>query len=79
MQEKQIVENFILVIQRYFQYWFFRKESGKFLHHILCIISQQKCSSYILLIDQISLTDCLLETLGNVCVLQMSLSQVLTS
>ena len=39
---------------------FLKKVLEYFLHHILCMIFQEKCfSSYMLLADQISLPDCL--------------------
>ena len=39
---------------------FQRKVQKQFLHHILCMIFQDKCSScYIILTDQISLFDCI--------------------
>ena len=60
----------------------FQKRLWKyFLHHILCLIFQEKCfSCYILFTDQISLSDCLyfLEYWA-ICVLQLFVSQAVTS
>ena len=54
---------------------------GIFLQHILCIIFQQKCSSwYIVLTDQISLSGCLyFLRYWAICVLQLFVNQVVTS
>ena len=52
-----------------------------FLHQILCMISQEKCfSCYILLTDQILLSDCLyVLRYWAVCVFQLSVNQAVTS
>ena len=51
----------IWLIQRYAQFWFFRKESGtRFPTAFYVWLFNKKCfSSYILLTDQISLSDCI--------------------
>ena len=53
----------------------------QFFRHILCMIFQQKCfSCYILLTDQISLSDCLQFLRYQViCVLQLIVNQFVTS
>ena len=53
----------------------------QFLHHILCMIFQEKCfSCYILLTDQISLSDCLyFLRYWALCVLQFFVNQVVAS
>ena len=53
----------------------------QFLHHILCMIFQEKCfSCYILLTDQISLPDCLyFSRYWVICGLQLFVNQVVTS
>ena len=52
----------------------------QFLQHILCMIFQQKCfSCYILLTDQISLSDCLyFLRYWTICLLQLFVNQVVT-
>ena len=51
------------------------------LHHILCMIFQEKCfSCCIVLTDQISLSDCLyLLRYWSVCVLKLFVNQAVTS
>ena len=54
----------------------------QFLQYILCMIFQQKCSSsYILLTDQISLSDCHFYFLRcwSICALQLFVTQVVIS
>ena len=67
-----------LLMQRYTEFWFLGKV---FLHYILCIIFQQKrFSCYILLTDQISLSDCLyFLRYWVICVLQLFVNQTVTS
>ena len=55
IQQKQ---NSRLLIQRYDQFWFFRKRSGNSFHYILFMIFQKNVS-YVILTDQIPLPDCL--------------------
>ena len=58
-----------------------KKGLEMFLHHVLCMIFQEKCfSCYILLSDQISLSDCLyfLRYLA-IYVLELFVSQVVRS
>ena len=52
----------------------------EFLHHILCMIFQEKClSCYILLTDQILLFDCVyFLRYWSICVLQLFVYQVVT-
>ena len=54
---------------------------GKGLDHILSMIFQEKClACYILLTDQISLSDChYFLRYWAICVLQLTASQVVTS
>ena len=56
IQQKQTVEVFRLLIQRYFQFWFFlKKDLGIVSPQHLCIIFQEKCYlCYILLTEQLS-------------------------
>ena len=53
----------------------------QFLHHILCMIFQEKCFlCYILLTDQISLSDCLyVSNYWATCVLRLLINQAVTS
>ena len=53
----------------------------QFLHHILCVIFQEKCfSCYILLTDKIPFPDCLyFLRYWSICVLQLLVNQVVTS
>ena len=58
-------------MQGYVQFWFVRKETGTSFLHILYMIFQEKYFyCYILLADQISLSDCLyfFKILGNMCI-----------
>ena len=68
-----------LLIKRYAQCSFLEKSLRiVFLHHIFCMIFQQKCfSRYVLLTDQISLSDCLyFLRYWTICVLQVLVNQV---
>ena len=59
---------------------FHKRDWKYFLHHVLCIIFQEKCFSYVLLTDQISLSDCLyFLRYWAICVLQLFVSQVINS
>ena len=56
--------------QRYTQFYFFRKKSGTFLHHILCIIFPEKCVK-LYSINWANLIIWLplhLEIFGNICI-----------
>ena len=70
-----------------FDYWsrdmlnfnFSEKRRGLFLHQILRMIFQEKCfSCYILLTDQISLSDCFYFSKYEVCELQLFANQAVT-
>ena len=60
---------------------FQKRNWDQFLHHIFCMIFQEKCfSCYVLLTDQISLFDCLyLSRYWPICVLQLLANQAVTS
>ena len=65
----------------YAQFDFLGKFLGLVLHHILCIIFQEKCfPCYVLLPDQISLPGYLYILRDwSICVLQLFVNQVVTS
>ena len=57
---------------------FHKRDWKYFLHHVLCMIFQEKCFSYVLLTGQISLSDCLyFLRYWAICVLQLFVSQVI--
>ena len=60
---------------------FQKKVWEQFLHHILCMIFQEKCfPSYILLTDQVSLPGCLyLLRYWSICVLHLFVNHVVMS